>query len=131
MPTGLGDTAQAKNPEKKVEFGLKWADKGLKGVVKAGEKAQKKRGIEGNVGGIIKNWGTRADKGVNAAEKGVTKASRAVDKTISKSKVGRAAKDAYGKAAREQDKLIEKGFSKCGARGCQVVKGVVTFASPF
>ena len=57
MPTGLGDTAQAASAKKEVQVGLKWADKGLKEVVKAGERAQKKRGIEGKVGGIIKNWG--------------------------------------------------------------------------
>jgi hypothetical protein len=130
MPTGLGDTAQAKNPEKKVEFGLKWADKGLKGVVKAGEKAQKKRGIEGKVGGIIKNWGTRADKGVNAAEKGVTKASRAVDKTISKSKVGRAAQKGYRNAEKWQNKEINKAFRNCRGKACDLGKEGVKFAAP-
>ena len=130
MPTGLGDTAQAASAKKKVQVGLKWADKGLKEVVKAGEKAQKKRGIEGKVGGIIKNWGTRADKGVNATEKGVTKASRAADKMISKSKVGRAAQKGYRKAEEWENKGINKAFRNCRGKACNLGKGAVKFAAP-
>jgi hypothetical protein len=130
MPTGLGDTAQAKNPEKKVEFGLKWADKGLKAVEKAGVQAQKKRGIMGKVGGILKNSASGADKGVNAAEKGVTKASRGADKLISKSKVGRELQREEHNAEEWENKGINKAFRNCRGKACDLGKGAVKFAAP-
>ena len=130
LPTGLVDTAQAAGAKKKVEVGLKFTGKTLTKLEKAGEKAQRKRGIVGKVGGILKNSAKAGEKGVNAAEKGINTASRGADKLISKSKVSRGLQKGYRKAGEWEDKGINKAFRKCRGKACDLGKGAVKFVAP-
>ncbi len=94
-PTGHVDIAHAKSAKKKVEFGLKIVGKGLAKVEKAGKAAQKKRGIVGKAGGILKNAAKGGEKGVKWAEKGIGKVTKGANRLIGKSKLGRAAQKGY------------------------------------
>jgi hypothetical protein len=130
LPTGLIDTAHAASKKKKAEAGLKFIGKTLTNLEKAGRKAQKKRGIVGKAGGILKNSAKAGNKGVTAAKKGLNKVSRGTNKMISKSKVGRGLQKGYRKAGRWQNKQINKAFRKCRGKACNFGKKAVEFAAP-
>ena len=129
-PTGHVDIAHAKSAKKKVEFGLKIVGKGLAKVEKAGKAAQKKRGIVGKAGGILKNAAKGGQKGVKAAEKGIGKVTKGANRLIGKSKLGRTAQKAYRKAGKWQTKQINKAFRNCRGKACNIAEGAAKFVAP-
>ena len=130
LPTAHIDTAQAASKKKKVEAGLKFTGKTLTNLEKAGRKAQRKRGIVGKAGGILKNSARAGNKGVRGAQRGLNKVSRRTNKVISKSKVGRSLQKGYRKAGRWQNKQIDKAFRKCRGKACNLGKKAVKFGAP-
>lgn len=129
-PTAHVGVAHAGSLKKKVQVGLKFVGKGLAKVEKAGEAAQKKRGIVGKAGGILKNVAKGGEKGVKGAEKGIGKVSKGANRLIGKSKLGRTAQKAYRKAGNWQTKQINKAFRNCRGKACNLAEGAVKFAAP-
>ena len=130
LPIERIDTAQAASKKKKVEAGLKFTGKTLTRLEKAGRKAQRKRGIVGKAGGILKNSARTGNRGVTAARKGLNRVSRGTNKMVSKSKVGRGLQKGYRKAGRWQNKQINRAFRKCRGKACNFGKKAVKFAAP-
>ena len=122
--------AEAASVVKKVKIGGKFVGKGFAALEKAGRKAQKKRGIVGKAGGILKNSGKAGKNVTSKFNKGVSKASNAGNKLVRKTKIGRKADNAVRKAGKWQNKQINKAFRKCRGTACNLGKEAVKFVAP-
>jgi hypothetical protein len=123
--------AQAASTSKKAQEATKRMGKSFDYLIEAGKKAQAKRGVGGSVGKAMTNVGKGGSKVTKGLEKGIKNVKGGVDKTLAKSKTGRAVQNGMKKAADAQNKAIDKAFKICNGKVCDAGKNVAKFIAPF
>ncbi len=131
VETAAPNTAYAASKTKKAKKGLQFTGKAFNALKKAGEKAQKKRGITKGLGKAMTNIGKGGSKASKGMSKGIGKASKGVNKFMSKSKTGRSIQKSFKKAGQAQNKAINKAFKICNGKVCDAAKGGAKFIAPF
>lgn len=122
--------AFAASKSKKAQEATKRMGKSFDYLVKAGKKAQKKRGIGKHIGKAMTNVGKGGSKYSKGLGKGIKKASKGVNKFVSKSKTGRAIQKGMKKVQQRQNQAIDKAFKICNGKVCGAAKKTTKFLAP-
>ncbi|MGA7966408.1 MAG: hypothetical protein WCB49_11055 [Gammaproteobacteria bacterium] len=131
LPTYVIDTAEAASVKKKAKVITRIGHKALRGLERAGRKAQRRRGIVGKIGRGVAKSARTSNRGLSRVDQGIDKAARGTSRVIGRSRVGRAAQKGWRKAGRWQNKQINRAFRKCRGRACNFGKNAAKFAAPF
>lgn len=123
--------AHAASTSKKAQEATKRMGKSFDYLIEAGKKAQAKRGVGGTVGKAMTNVGKGGSKLSKGLEKGIKNVKGGVDKTMAKSKTGRAIQDGVKKVSDVQNKAIDKAFKICNGKVCDAGKTAAKFVAPF
>ena len=122
--------AFAASKSKKAQEATKRMGQSFDYLVKAGKKAQKKRGIGKHVGKAMTNIGKGGSKVSKGLNKGIKNASKGFNKWVGKSKTGRALQKTYRGAQKWQNQQINRAFKGCKGKGCNVARDAVRFVAP-
>ena len=122
--------AFAASKSKKAQAASKRMGKSFDYLIKAGKKAQKKRGIGKHFGKAMTNVGKGGSKFSKGLNKGIKKTSKGINKFVSKSKTGRAIQKGVKKAQQRQNQVIDKAFKICNGKVCKATKGAAKFLAP-
>ena len=131
VETVMPNEAFAASKSKKAQEATKRMGQSFDYLVKAGKKAQKKRGLAKGTGKAMTNVGKAGSKFSKGLNKGIKNTSKGFNKALSKSKTGRAMQKSWRKAGKWQNKTIDKAFRNCRGRACKIGKDGAKFLAPF